>query len=119
MSDKDNALEDLFAQARAHRPSPSDDLMARVMADAMETMVRPEPATTTSHPRGFLALIGGWPSLAGLATATVAGIGIGFASPETVTDFTLGSAYDVSALDAGYGGLFGESTGFLLGEDDG
>lgn len=119
MSDKDNALEDLFAEARETQPKPSDALMARVMGDAMDAMPKPAPVAEAPRSRGFLALIGGWPSLAGLATATVAGIGFGFASPDTVNTLALGATYDVSALDIGYGGLFVDDTTFVLGEDDG
>ena len=118
MTDKDNALDSLFAEARAKGAVPSDDLMARVMGDAMDAIPKPAPVAP-ERPRGFLALIGGWPSLAGLATATVAGIGFGFASPDVVTTLSLGASYDVSALDAGYGGLFADDGLFVVGEDDG
>lgn len=118
MTDKDNALDRLFAEARSDAPVPSDDLMARVMGDAMDAMPKPAPVEI-DRPRGFLALIGGWPSLAGLATATVAGLAFGLVSPDTVSTLSLGATYDVSALDAGYGGLFADDALFVLGEDDG
>ena len=119
MSDKDQILDDLFAEARAKSPTPSDDLMARVMGDAMDAM--PKARTVAVEPRrgGFFAMIGGWPSFAGLATAAVAGVWIGFASPDAVTDYALGVSYDVSALAPGYGDLLGEATGFGFGETDG
>ena len=119
MSDEDDILEGLFAEARTEMMRPSDDLMARVMADAIDAMPNASAPAAPRHSGGFLALIGGWPALAGLATATVAGVWIGFAAPDAVTDYALGVSYDVSALAPGYGELLGESTGFGLGDGDG
>ena len=92
----------------------------RIAGDAMEAMPRAAtPVAAAPRRGGFLSLIGGWPSMAGLVTATVAGVGIGFASPEAITDYALGTGYSTVGLNAGYGGLLGEATGFAVGEDDG
>ena len=81
----DDMLDDLFAQARRLTPVPDDALIARVLADA----ARPLPVR---HPQPLVwaqlrAMIGGWPALGGLATATVAGIWIGIAPPPVVADY--------------------------------
>jgi hypothetical protein len=55
---------------------------------------------------GWLAAIGGWPAAAGLATATVAGLWIGYAQPD-LGAVTLGTGadevvYDIGGLLPGY-----------------
>jgi hypothetical protein len=81
----DSGLESFFAAGRAEAPVPSDALVARVLADAEAEMARPAPVEAprpVAQP-GFLhaaiASIGGWAGLGGLATATAAGVWIGFA----------------------------------------
>ena len=91
--DRDDALDPFFEAAREARPEPSDALMARILADAAEAAPRPaeqlRPAEKPSLVASVLDAIGGWPSFAGLATATVAGVWIGFASPDTLSTLTL------------------------------
>ncbi len=96
MADKsmrDYELDALFeAAAKDAAQTPSADLMARVLADA-EAM-QPTPAALVPGPlprRGMLAgivsALGGWPSLGGLAAATMAGLWIGFsATPDALPD---------------------------------
>ena len=74
-------LDDLFAQARQLAPVPDAALTARVLADAARPVPVPRP------PQSFWAQLGGWPALGGLATATIAGIWIGIASPSVVADY--------------------------------
>ena len=77
-------LEDLFVDARSDPfAQPSDALMQRIETDASGLIVAPDVlARTAPKRRGLfatlLAAIGGWSALGGLATATIAGIGIGF-----------------------------------------
>lgn len=80
-------LDSLFSEARARPPEPIPDrLMARVMADALthlpsaEPLARPAPARPGFW-EGFLSLFGGGGALAGMATAAVAGVWLGFAQP--------------------------------------
>jgi len=40
--------------------------------------------------RDFGAALGGWPTFAGLATAAVTGVWIGFSAPDAVDDLTAG-----------------------------
>ncbi|WP_339672153.1 hypothetical protein [uncultured Roseovarius sp.] len=98
MSDKDQDLGGLgafFDAARAHPPAPSPDLLARVLGDAEAEQVwitrRAQPAAEA--PRAGLLeqlyrLLGGWPAMAGLTTAIVAGVWIGTALPEGVSGGT-------------------------------
>ncbi len=75
-------------------PPVSDDLMARIMADA-DAAVVPMPDVATSAPeqggwRGWVAAIGGWPAMGGLALATVVGVAIGISPPAGLTSITSG-----------------------------
>ena len=99
-------------------PVPSEELMARVMADADAVLAERSagPAQEVAR-KGWLGAalngIGGWPAVAGLATATVAGIWIGFAQPGSlggVADGLLatGSAYDPGDFMPGFDSLLAE-----------
>ncbi|TGD62660.1 dihydroorotate dehydrogenase [Tabrizicola sp. WMC-M-20] len=81
-------LDALFAQARAHPPATEDAFMARVLADASALQpradVRPVPRT---RPRSGLwarlaAALGGALAVAGVGTAAMAGLVIGYVQPE-------------------------------------
>ncbi|RAP42087.1 hypothetical protein BYZ73_06960 [Rhodovulum viride] len=104
----DHEIEALFAAARAERAEPSAALMARIMDDAMIAAAEaaaPRPVAAQTGRRGLLAVlvaaIGGWPALAGVATAGVFGLWIGYAGPGdvgTLTATILGSAYGPNDL---------------------
>lgn len=91
-------LELWFSASRKHTHDPSDDLLARVLADAAMLQpeapgivtTAPEPAPRVSLWAQFTNAIGGWSGLAGLGTATVAGLWIGLSAPNTLV--TLSSA---------------------------
>lgn len=83
-------LETLFAVARREVPDLPPGLLARVLADAdAELAARSQPRVPAAPARRGSALgamlaelvlvIGGWRAISGLATATVAGVWIGFA----------------------------------------
>ena len=83
-------LDDLFAQARTETIDPSADLMARVLADAARAQPQPMIARRLEPPRlgllaGLAALFGGGGALAGLGSAAVAGLFIGFVQPASLT----------------------------------
>lgn len=115
-ADDDALLESLFAEAKmdvAAQATP--DFMARVLADAEATMPPPAPiAPAVTEPPAsvlakFVALIGGWPSVSGLAAATVAGVWIGVAAGPAMIQSDLGTSLIVtseetylSALDASF-----------------
>lgn len=86
-------LDDLFKEARRQSVAVSPDLMARVLgdADAMQPAGSglPDRRRRVGFLTGLLAAIGGIGGVAGLSTAAMAGVWIGFADPtglSTVTD---------------------------------
>ncbi len=97
-------LDALFAAAGAATAAPSDALMARVLADAVAL----QPVAAGLAPRAaparigfwtrFAAALGGAGVLAGLGSAAVAGVMIGFAEPGTLSMVT-GGLYETT-LDA-------------------
>ena len=81
-------LDDLLATAATRRMAPSDALMARVLADAMAEQpraVQVQPSRPRAASPGLWSrlaeLFGGGGALAGIGTAAVAGVVIGFAQP--------------------------------------
>ncbi|WP_226780488.1 dihydroorotate dehydrogenase [Oceaniglobus trochenteri] len=112
----DTALEALFAEARRESAPLPDDLFARIMADAESRL----PAAPAASPRrqsrlaALGAMLGGWPSMAGLATATLAGVWIGVAQPSGLSDLGLWSGdgvqagYELGDMMPGYDSLTGE-----------
>lgn len=94
MTDKksmDDLLDDMFAEARTDDTAqPSDDFMARMLAEA--TALQPPAVDLAPEPaprRGLLQLIydtvGGWQGASGLMAATMASVWIGFSGAETLT----------------------------------
>jgi len=97
----DTALEALFADARAET-APSDDLIARVLADAdavqagfAEPVAAP-PAPTRGWFAEVIASLGGWAGASGVALAGVTGIMLGFYAPDIVDTWTGGQIWSVS-----------------------
>jgi hypothetical protein len=91
--DGDAVLEALFAEARTRRDRPPAALVARVLADA--EAARPGGRRLGRFAAIFGAL-GGWPTAAGLAAASVAGLFLGFAAPDAVGRLGPGaSGYDL------------------------
>ncbi|WP_022702679.1 hypothetical protein [Pseudorhodobacter ferrugineus] len=88
---QDSDLDDLFGAARAPVAVPSA-LMARVLADADAMQFSGRPVVRVSRGTGlwagFWAAIGGVAGVAGLSTAAVAGVWIGFAQPTALTAVT-------------------------------
>ena len=89
-SPNDNALDAFFDAAKANPPVPSDDLMARIMADAAAQAPQPAGVALPSHATDrpgvlamFMSAIGGWKPAVGLAAAAVSGVMIGYVTPET------------------------------------
>lgn len=104
-------LEDLFAAMREERVPPSDALMARVLADALAHQPRPAlpvaaevGAGAAVRPglwRRLAGLFGGAGALAGMGTAAVAGLFIGFVQPEGLSllgDAVLGTPLETVEL---------------------
>lgn len=115
-----DALDVFFDAARGAPEPASDALMARVMADALAVQTAAKAGPMLSERRhsgviaGLWAALGGWPALGGLATATLAGVWIGFSPDLGVGDAMAnalgngeGSAY-VLDLSSDFGFSFAE-----------
>ncbi len=87
-----DALEALFAEARETSIRPSDDFMVRLLADAVASQpapkllvpTRPKPRQQTGMLRRLVALLGGTVAVAGLGTAAMAGLVIGYVQPDPI-----------------------------------
>lgn len=112
--DDDKMLESFFEAGRADAPVPSQDLMGRILADAQANMPAPAPIATPARRgllAGLLAAVGGWPSVATMATAAVAGVWLGFVQPDALNSLSGGTllpgstatAYEVDDLIPSYG----------------
>jgi len=103
----DRDLAGLFDAARRAAPEPSPDLLARVLADAQAVQAEqaaPTPARSPSRVtrwRQFVDTLGGWPAMAGLVSAGVAGLWLGINPPEVLSALPLAG--------------FGTSDGALIG----
>ncbi|GGE59770.1 dihydroorotate dehydrogenase [Actibacterium pelagium] len=107
MEQKDPELEAFFEAGRAEAPVPSDDLIARILADAEAAPVSAAPTVSSSGGvfgalSSIWAEMGGWKTTIGLGFAGLVGVYIGYSDP-TVTDTTAslfvgGYSYDVSDL---------------------
>lgn len=80
-------LEDLFAEVRVERDAEpvSAELLSRVLDTALEMQPGPTrldmaPSENAGVLKQMLGALGGWPSLSGLAVATLASVWIGFAA---------------------------------------
>lgn len=101
-NDKDMNLDVYFEAGRAQGAVPSADLLGRIMADADAQMAQTQPPEARPRQGAFaslLAAIGGWPTLAGMATAGVVGVWIGFSQPVGL-DLVAEQIWGVQ--DAGY-----------------
>jgi len=113
-SDDDDTLAVFFDAARDRPGDLPDDLSARILADAT-AVLSARTGRAPAPPRGWLAALGaalgGWPSLAGLATAAVAGVWIGAAQPVALEAFGLTAgpaAYELEDLMPAFDDLASE-----------
>lgn len=86
-TDKDDFLERTFAEARRHPAEPDAALMARVLADAESVqagLIRAPGRRRTSLWQRLRVELGGWPALAGLGAAALAGVWIGVSPPDAL-----------------------------------
>lgn len=97
-------LDDLLAVAARTAPTPSEALMNRVLADALALQpADPALVRQAAPPRPGLwsrlaAALGGPPALAGLGTAAVFGVALGYLSPTTL-DYLTGTATATDAAE--------------------
>ena len=93
---QDKELDALLGLAAARPPAASDRLMDRVLADALAAQPRPAAiAKPAPSPRGgvlarLAAMFGGGPVLAGVCSAAIAGIALGYLNPASVDMLTGG-----------------------------
>lgn len=83
-------LDAIFASAKSGAMQPSDALMARVLADADAHQPRRQiqaapPPVRMGFFAGLSALFGGAGALAGIGSAALAGLFIGFVQPSAIT----------------------------------
>ena len=92
MSDQD--LDDLFATARAQAPAENAALLARIYADSLRVQPQPMPVAqraAVGNPGWWATMftaLGGKRGLAGLGTAAIAGVMLGFVQPTSVLALT-------------------------------
>ncbi|MGB3313755.1 MAG: dihydroorotate dehydrogenase [Albidovulum sp.] len=97
-------LTELFAAGQRHAPVPSNAFMERLVADAERVQPRPAAAGRDFFEplwARLTAALGGWQGFGGLATATVAGLWIGYAGladPNALTGGLLGADDAVELL---------------------
>lgn len=86
----DQALDAFFDAMKTHEVAPSDRLVAAILDDAAQHQPQapdlpparsPYPAPRRSRLRDVLDAIGGWPAMAGMTTAAIAGLWLGLAAP--------------------------------------
>lgn len=81
-------LDALFASAKSAPMQPSEALMSRVLFDAEALQPRPPARSTPAPNRGVLAslaaVFGGIGGLAGVGSAALAGLFIGFVQPMEI-----------------------------------
>jgi hypothetical protein len=98
---QDDELDRLLGIAAEAAPMPSAALMERVLADALamqpeaQTLQPPAPTVRTGLLARLAAALGGPPALAGLGTAAVFGLALGYLSPTTM-DYLTGAAVDTA-----------------------
>jgi hypothetical protein len=91
---QDDDLDGLLAHAAKQAMAPSPGLMERVLADALAlqpatpAMIAAAPAPRASFFARLAAVFGGTPALAGLCSATVLGVAVGYLSPSTLDYLT-------------------------------
>lgn len=89
-----DGLDAFFDAARRETPALSDAALARMTAQALAAQGHaaapaPAPAARPGFLRQMLATIGGWPAMAGLATAGVAGLWIGAVPPAGLVNLAV------------------------------
>jgi hypothetical protein len=97
---QDDEIDRLLAAAARRPAAPSEALMERVLADALALQLQAapsRPAPQTSLLARFAAAIGGTPGLAGLCSAAVVGVAVGYLSPATL-DYLTGATAETVEL---------------------
>lgn len=109
--EKDDMLDDILGKARRQTPQPDDALMARVLADAAQVAASRRRVRRPGYWAQWADALGGWPAVAGLAAATIAGIWVGVAPPASVENLAAAVLGDTVAVS-----FFALDTVFDAGE---
>ena len=94
-ADLDAGLAVFFDAARREAPALSADALARMTDQALAvqagfgTVAAPVPAARPGLLAQLAAVLGGWPGMAGLATAGVAGLWIGAVPPAGLVNLAV------------------------------
>lgn len=87
----DQELDQFFAAMQADDPAPSDSLLSAILQDAERLQpqipvlpVQPDCTPRRSFLHEVMAVIGGWPAMAGMTTAAIAGVWLGVATPSGI-----------------------------------
>ena len=106
---EDTALDGFFAAARDATPPMPEGLATRIAAQGRALLPAPAPTRLGAPLAILLRQFGGWPTIAGLAAASVTGLAIGISAPDLLSvPFDDGAAYDLGDLMPGYGVILGE-----------
>ena len=102
-----DGLDAFFDAARRDAPPLSPEALARMTTQALEVqagLVAPPPPAETRPGliAQIMAAIGGWPAMASLATAGIAGLWIGAVPPAGLVNFavTIGAISSTAEQDS-------------------
>jgi len=87
IDDDDAFLDDLFAERRQVDAPVSEALLDRVAADAV---LVPQTGPAPTLIQSLFDMIGGWPTISGVAMAGMTGLWLGFAPPAAIEDLAAG-----------------------------
>ena len=101
-NDDDLIVDEVLRDVAKLRPEVNEALMARVLADARRAPTEMPHSPAPSRWNVLHDLLGGWPTMGGLAIAGVAGLWVGVAPPNSVENIVaglFGTIDTVSLLD--------------------
>ena len=98
-------LDDLLALAAMRPPAPSPALMDRVTADALALQPQPltAPRVAVARPglmSRLINMLGGPAAMAGVTSAALFGVVLGYLDPSTLDILALGQAADQAETEA-------------------
>jgi len=111
----DADLDTLLGQARMSPPEAGDAFMARIMADALAAQPQPRAFAPQRARRGLFsrlaAAVGGAVALAGVGSAAMAGLVIGYVQPEPMVSLASSMGFvsvETLELFSGFDALLSE-----------
>lgn len=84
----DAALDALFAAAKTEAPTPSDDFLARLNADALAATPASASIASPKNAPSLFEKFKAVFAVSGLSGAAALGVWIGFVMPDVVTTFS-------------------------------